>query len=164
MPFLRQAQGRIINIASVLGYTGFPVASLYSASKYAVEGLSESLLYELAPHGVQVAVVEPGRHKTEFGNNLLLFDCEYLHNETYQQQMSNYTELLENKRFKISGNVQKAARRVFKLANRRKMPFKTRIGLDAQLSYWGRRLLPEKAYYCLLRWGYARLLVRHSGK
>src|SRR4051812_989919 len=66
LPALRRARGRIINVSSVLGYIGMPLTSAYSASKFALEGLSESLHYELAPHGVQVALVEPGRHRTEF--------------------------------------------------------------------------------------------------
>ena len=57
LPHLRRARGRIINITSALGYLGMPLTSLYCASKFAVEGLSESLYYELKPHGVQVAIV-----------------------------------------------------------------------------------------------------------
>lgn len=52
LPFLRKNKGRIITISSVLGYLGLPVQSLYVTSKFALEGLFESLYYELRPHQV----------------------------------------------------------------------------------------------------------------
>jgi short-subunit dehydrogenase len=58
--------GTIINITSMGGLVAFPLYSPYHASKWAVEGLSESLMYELAPLGIKVKVVEPGAINTEF--------------------------------------------------------------------------------------------------
>jgi len=61
---LRKASGRLINIASVAGRVGFPNSSAYVASKFAVEGMSDSWRRELAPWGVKVIIVEPGFMKT----------------------------------------------------------------------------------------------------
>lgn len=70
LPHLRaQGSGRIINIGSVLGLLPAPYAALYSASKHAVEGYSESLDHETREFGVRVSVVEPGFTKTSFGAN-----------------------------------------------------------------------------------------------
>jgi len=67
LPIFRQQQnGTIINIASVAGHAGMPSFSLYNASKFAVEGFSESLWYELRPFNIKVKIVEPGPIKTDF--------------------------------------------------------------------------------------------------
>lgn len=60
LPGIRQARGRIVNIGSVGGIVAPPLLSPYAASKFALEGLSDSLRRELRPHGVHVAIVEPG--------------------------------------------------------------------------------------------------------
>ncbi len=64
--FRKQQSGTIINIASIGGRLAFPLYSLYHATKWAVEGFSESLQYELKPFNIKVKVVEPGPIKTDF--------------------------------------------------------------------------------------------------
>ena len=58
--------GRFINVSSVAGLISYPLASLYIASKWAVEGFTEALYYELKPFGISVKLVEPGAFKTNF--------------------------------------------------------------------------------------------------
>jgi NAD(P)-dependent dehydrogenase (short-subunit alcohol dehydrogenase family) len=70
----RQGEGRIINIGSVLGFIPMPYGALYSASKHAVEGYSESLDHELRTRGVRVCVIEPSFTKTQFEANMLAPD------------------------------------------------------------------------------------------
>jgi NAD(P)-dependent dehydrogenase (short-subunit alcohol dehydrogenase family) len=65
LPALRRAKGRIVNISSVGGRVAAPMLSPYAASKFAIEGLSDSLRRELRPLGVHVAVIEPGSIATE---------------------------------------------------------------------------------------------------
>ena len=60
----------IVNVSSVAGRIGFPATSAYISSKFALEGLSESLSYELAPFGVRVVIVEPGVIKTNFFDSM----------------------------------------------------------------------------------------------
>lgn len=64
--FRGQRSGTIVNISSIGGQMTFPLGSLYHGTKFAVEGLSESLHYELLPLGVQVKLVQPGMVKTDF--------------------------------------------------------------------------------------------------
>lgn len=59
-------QGRIVNISSIGGRLAFPMGGLYSASKFALEGVSDALRMELAPFNIQVSLVEPGPVKTAF--------------------------------------------------------------------------------------------------
>jgi NAD(P)-dependent dehydrogenase (short-subunit alcohol dehydrogenase family) len=63
-PVLRTRGGYIVNISSLAGLVGLPFTAHYCASKFALEGLSESLRYELRPHGVHVVLVEPGDYRT----------------------------------------------------------------------------------------------------
>lgn len=74
LPHMRQRKrGTIVNISSVGGRLAFPLGSLYHGSKFAVEGLSEALFYELAAIGVRVKVVEPGMTKSDFSGRSLVF-------------------------------------------------------------------------------------------
>jgi short-subunit dehydrogenase len=65
----RQAQGRIINMSSILGLIPSPYNAIYSASKHAIEGYSESLDHELRTWGIRVALVEPAYTNTAFEEN-----------------------------------------------------------------------------------------------
>ena len=60
LPLLRQARGRVINMGSMAGRAPTPFMAPYSASKYALEGLTDSLRVELQPWGIDVALIEPG--------------------------------------------------------------------------------------------------------
>jgi len=66
----KQGSGTIVNVSSVVGRIGFPASPAYISSKFALEGLSESLRFELAPFGVDVIIIEPGVIKTNFMKNM----------------------------------------------------------------------------------------------
>src|SRR5438034_3791743 len=77
VPHMRfQGSGRIINIGSVLGFLPAPYMALYSATKHAVEGYSESLDHELRTRGIRVSVIEPAYTKTQFDANFLAPDSK----------------------------------------------------------------------------------------
>ncbi|MFB7762028.1 SDR family NAD(P)-dependent oxidoreductase [Streptomyces xiamenensis] len=65
LPFLRRSRGRIVNISSVGGVAALPVFGAYAGTKFALEAASDSLRREVAAHGVQVVVVQPGGVRTE---------------------------------------------------------------------------------------------------
>ena len=76
VPHMRQqGRGRIINIGSALGFLPMPYMALYSASKHAVAGYSESLDHELRTMGIRVSVIEPAYINTPFDTNLLKPDA-----------------------------------------------------------------------------------------
>lgn len=65
LPIMRkQSSGTIVNVSSVAGRIGFPVTPGYISSKFAIEGLSESMRYELYPFGIKTIIIEPGVIKT----------------------------------------------------------------------------------------------------
>ena len=72
----RQGSGRIINIGSVLGFLPMPYGALYSATKHAIEGYSESLDHELRTRGIRVSIIEPAYTKTRFDANFLEPDAK----------------------------------------------------------------------------------------
>lgn len=73
LPIMRkQKSGKIINISSGAGRFGYPGGSAYVSTKFAMEGLSESLSYELDPFGIKVILVEPGVIRTNFGNGMVV--------------------------------------------------------------------------------------------
>jgi short-subunit dehydrogenase len=72
----RRGAGRIINIGSALGFIPMPYNAVYSATKHAIEGYSESLDHELRTWGIRVVVVEPGVTKTQFEANVMEPDSQ----------------------------------------------------------------------------------------
>ncbi|HRI89769.1 MAG TPA: SDR family oxidoreductase [Candidatus Hydrogenedentes bacterium] len=64
LPQLRQAKGRIVNMGSIFGLMSLPYVGAYAASKYALEALTDALRSEVAPWGIEVVIIEPGRIAT----------------------------------------------------------------------------------------------------
>jgi NAD(P)-dependent dehydrogenase (short-subunit alcohol dehydrogenase family) len=70
LPAMRERRaGLIVFVSSIVGRTTFPLGGVYASSKWALEALAETSSYELAPFGVDVAIVQPGAFHTEIGNN-----------------------------------------------------------------------------------------------
>lgn len=99
LPYMReQRSGRIINVSSVLGFLPAPYMALYSASKHAVEGLSESMDNEVRQFGIRVALVEPSFTKTNLDLNA----------PQTAARIQDYSRQLDIVAQAIQGNVQKA--------------------------------------------------------
>jgi NAD(P)-dependent dehydrogenase (short-subunit alcohol dehydrogenase family) len=101
LPTMRkQRSGRIINISSGAGIFGYPGGSAYVSTKFAVEGLSESIAYELEPFGIKVILIEPGFIRTNFGNAMVTArkaqDSASPYSELMQKTMAGFTELAKN--------------------------------------------------------------------
>ncbi|MBN1857849.1 SDR family oxidoreductase [Candidatus Bipolaricaulota bacterium] len=95
LPRMRlQHSGTIINISSIAGRMGIPFQGGYSASKYALEGLSEALRMEVHPFGVKVVLIEPGDFRTEFTERRQITSLAKA-NETYAAQMRKTLSVME---------------------------------------------------------------------
>jgi NAD(P)-dependent dehydrogenase (short-subunit alcohol dehydrogenase family) len=70
----KQRDGTIVNVSSLVGRIGLPLSSAYVATKFALEGLSESIRYELNEFGINIILIEPGVIKTNFIENLKTAD------------------------------------------------------------------------------------------
>lgn len=77
----RQQSGRIIQNSSVLGFVALPYRGAYSASKYAIEGLSDTLRLELAGTGIEISLIEPGPIESRFRHNAELAFRRYIKRE-----------------------------------------------------------------------------------
>jgi len=95
LPIMRaQKSGAIVNISSMGGFIGFPGSGYYAATKFAVEGLSESLSKEVAPFGIKVVIVEPGPFRTDWAGRSL---------KTPKRPIDAYAETAVARRRQIQG-------------------------------------------------------------
>lgn len=93
LPAMRaRRQGRIINISSIGGKVTFPLGGWYTASKHAVEALSDTLRMEVARFGIKVVVIEPGTFKTGFGDTVLSQLAAQECPDDYQSLVSCFSE------------------------------------------------------------------------
>lgn len=87
LPIMRAAgHGLILNISSIIGRMALPYASSYIATKFAVEGLSESMRYELEPFHIRVKMIEPGSISTEFGKGSMQMAVS----DPYRESMNRF--------------------------------------------------------------------------
>lgn len=99
IPVMRQqGQGRIINVSSILGVISMPFRGAYNASKYAVEGLSDTLRLELKSSGIKVITIEPGPIESKFRDNVvdsslkeITIDKSHF-NKQYQSMLTDYKQ------------------------------------------------------------------------
>ena len=101
LPTMRkQRSGRIVNLSSGAGIFGYPGGSAYVSTKFAVEGLSESIAYELEPFGIKVILIEPGFIRTNFTNAMAVAkkaqDPTSPYSELMQKMMASASELAKN--------------------------------------------------------------------
>lgn len=93
IPIMRkQRSGTIVNVSSIAGRIGFPMGSAYVSSKFALEGLSESISYELKQFGIKIILIEPGVIKTNFA--LVTPKKAVNKNSSYSQLMNKLEENL----------------------------------------------------------------------
>jgi len=96
IPIMRlQKSGTIINISSGAGQVGFPGISAYVSTKFAIEGFSESLMYELLPYGIKVVIIEPGVIKTNFFRNCKVSEHSVKKNSTYSTSLDKFQKNIE---------------------------------------------------------------------
>ena len=98
-PIMRkQKSGNIVNVSSVAGRIGFPVSPAYISSKFALEGLSECLRFELGPFGINVIIIEPGVIKTNFLDSIKMAkksDSDSVYNEITSKVVSGVKMMAE---------------------------------------------------------------------
>ena len=99
LPIMReQRKGIIINVSSIGGRTGIPLNSAYSSSKFALEGFTESLRYEVKEYGIRVHLIEPGIVKTNFFENATISKniSKSIYKKLIQNLFEGFIPLLEN--------------------------------------------------------------------
>jgi NAD(P)-dependent dehydrogenase (short-subunit alcohol dehydrogenase family) len=136
LPIMRkQRHGTIVNISSIAGRIGFPLTSAYVSSKFALEGLSESMAYEIDQFGITVILIEPGVIKTNFDHNLKLGKKV----STTNDRNSPYADITEKRiagfkpRFENGLPAIEVAKVILKAIRSRNVPSESRylVGNDA---------------------------------
>jgi short-subunit dehydrogenase len=96
IPIMRlQKSGIIINVSSGAGQVGFPGISAYVSTKFAIEGFSESLMYELFPYGIKVVIIEPGVIKTDFFRNCIVSEHSMKKSSPYSRSLGKFQKNVE---------------------------------------------------------------------
>lgn len=130
LPYMRKEKnGKVVNISSIGGRITFPYFSLYHATKFAVEGLTESMQFELNPLGIDLKLVEPGAFKTDFATRSLeVFDTSNLPDYTEKQNdfFSKMESMVEN-----GGDPIEVANTIFKAATDDSEQLRYLVGEDA---------------------------------
>lgn len=147
--FRSQKNGCIVNVASMGGRVCFPFYSVYNASKWAVEGFSEGLQYEVEPLNIWIRIVEPGIINTDFYGR----SADFKHSEN----LEDYGDVVQKvsqrirKMGKIGASPQLVADTIFKAANDTGLKLRYPVGKDAKQILRMRRLLGDQATYKVLR-------------
>jgi NAD(P)-dependent dehydrogenase (short-subunit alcohol dehydrogenase family) len=91
----RQGSGIIVNLSSGAGVIGYPGSSAYVSTKFAVEGLTESMAYEMEPFGLRTIIIEPGLIRTNFANAMKIAKKAQEPNSPYSHMMKNMSKMAE---------------------------------------------------------------------
>jgi len=161
LPMLREGRGRIVNVSSIGGRVGNPFVGAYVASKFAIEGLTDSLRRELRPLGVGVSVVEPGSVATEIwrkgedGAQEMLEALPAEGVEVYGEAIAD----MQRTAAKIAEQAippEKVAAAIAHALTARRPKTRYLVGLDARIQAGLASLLPDRAFDALI----ARFMAR----
>jgi NAD(P)-dependent dehydrogenase (short-subunit alcohol dehydrogenase family) len=151
LPQMRaQRSGAIVNISSVLGRMAIPFSGPYTASKFALEGLTETLRYELAPWNIKVVLIEPGFIATNFQQNAQLAQAA-------QSQDSPYALFKQASGRRVQRNIYRAAppervaETIYRAIAHPTPKLRYAVGRDARLVLPLRRFLPEGLFERILK-------------
>ena len=140
LPTLRsQRSGYLVNIGSIGGLIAIPYQAMYSASKFALEGLSESLRMEVRPFGVKVVIIEPGDHKTAFTENRTeMSGGTDAYSQSFQAALARAAHEEQS-----GPGPEQVARLLHRIVNARNPRLRYTIGPATQrAAVWLKRLLP----------------------
>lgn len=142
--FRKRKSGRIINISSMGGRVTFPLFTYYHATKFAIEGFSESLNYELNPLGIDVKLIEPGGVKTDFAGRSLNFI--YGDDPDYNEIQAKLMKALEAADKATPSKPVDVAKVIFKAATTTSRRMRYLVGKDANMMVRMKRLLGTSGY------------------
>ncbi len=148
--FRAKRAGQIINISSLMGVsTALPLGSLYNMSKFALEGLTEGLTFELKPLNIGLHLVEPGGFGSSFGENVTFSKSETI--KDYDLITGKVSAVLTAATSaEPNSNAQPIVDEIYKLATGKSTAFRTVVGKDAKMVVLLRKMLPIKTFLNLL--------------
>lgn len=130
LPFMRARRaGHILNITSVSGLVGWPSLGIYSGSKFALEGISETLALELKPLGIALTMIEPGGLRTDFATRSRIQSARRI--EDYIGTVGQSRRILDEHAGREPGDTVKAASAILSIAGSPDAPLRLLLGSDA---------------------------------
>lgn len=162
LPHMRaQRFGKILNVSSVGGMMAMPTMAAYSASKWALEGATEALYYEVKPWNIQVSLVQPGFVRSESFRKVRFTDqSSRSRDDVHEAYHAHYEEMgpFIARLMKLAGATpEHVAQRIVQVMHRRHPPLRVPATLDAYLFSGLRRFLPRRTYHWLLYRGLPRV-------
>lgn len=146
--------GRILNISSVGGMMAMPTMSLYSAAKFALEGATEALWYEVRPWNIRVSLIAPGFVRSDSFRNTRFtqrsFAAAMNEQDPYHAHYLHMAGFIEQMMERTLATPESVARAVVRTLGRRNPPLRVYATPDAHLFALLRRLLPRGWYHALL--------------
>jgi NAD(P)-dependent dehydrogenase (short-subunit alcohol dehydrogenase family) len=157
LPLLRRGRGRIVNMGSIAGRGTIPLLGPYSASKYALEALTDALRMELQPWGIQVSIIEPGAIATPIWEKSAK-EAEGLEASVSEEAKVLYAEAVIRIREAIAEAAKRAiapdavVRAVHHALTASRPRTRYLVGSDAKLRAWMVKWLPDRVQDRLLVW------------
>jgi len=145
----RQKSGIIVNISSGAGRFGFPGSSAYISTKFAVEGLSESMSYELEPFGIKVVLVEPGVIRTNFVTVVAKKSQDP--NSPYSQIMQKTATAFENMMANASSSPDIVAKVVLNAVTNENPNLRYLAGKDVETWLDSKRNMSDEEFYKMMK-------------
>jgi NAD(P)-dependent dehydrogenase (short-subunit alcohol dehydrogenase family) len=153
LPIMRkQGSGRIINISSGAGRIGYPGGSAYVSSKFALEGLSESMAYEIEQFGIKTVLVEPGFVRTNFGENIVIARKTQNTNSPYSQMMQMMSSI-RDKMLKNASDADLVAEVVVEAATAKEPNLRYLAGKDVQQMVASKRSMSDEEFQKMMKQG-----------
>ena len=153
LPIMRkQGSGRIINISSGAGRIGYPGGSAYVSSKFALEGLSESMAYEIEQFGIKTVLVEPGFVKTNIAENMVISKKTQDPNSPYSQMM----QMMSSSQERMMGNGSDAdlvASVVVEAATAKEPNLRYLAGKDVQQMVAAKKSMSDEEFQKMMKEG-----------
>ncbi len=149
-----QRRGKIINVSSLAGLTASPCFSAYNASKFALEGFSESLRYELKFFGIQVILVEPGLYRTRIFYENARYASRFHDPDSPYYSLSTYLEKRTRQNVDACGkDPNDIAHLIERIMLDPRPSFRNFPDWQSRLMYYLRRVLPFRLYSSLIEAG-----------
>jgi short-subunit dehydrogenase len=145
VPVMRKNKsGLIINISSIAGQTSLPFQGVYSATKFAVEGMTEALSIELKPFGIKTCLIEPGDYKTNVSQNRILFKPDK--HSPYYRRLQGYFEKL-NTNIEKGLDPEKIGRLVLRIINSKNIKLRYKSGrLFEKITPMAQNIIPARIF------------------
>ncbi len=146
----RQKSGIIVNISSAVGRFGYPGGSAYVSTKFAVEGLSESISYELEPFGIKMVVIEPGVIRTNIVNSMVTAKKSKDPNSPYSQIMQKVDRSLEHM-MENASSADVVAKVVLKAVTTENPSLRYLVGKDIETWMEAKRSMSDEEFYKMMK-------------